>query len=385
LGTIFAVAQAYACQCGGGPRGTNEWETAKLRANGNLVIFEGKLERQELHWNALNSAKDGAMVPADMSAEPEKGSPHMLLTFRVERAYKGVLAAEVQISTGLGGGDCGAQFAPGLSYLVFAYRSSLDNLQVDMCSPGGWVGSAGLAPVLRYLRNEPPVPGDLSTLKDRESEKRRSEVDGKNYAAATGKICGTVTLDKTKDAYAGTISFLSAAGYSPYGHPEAEVRSDGTFCSWFLGPGSYYLYAAPDFNEGPAASVYYPGVSERAKATAIKIGAGQTSSNIAFKVPILKRFSVRGMISTNDKSGLGPESVYVTLIGPDRRATHGQAVDFQSFFPLPKVKYFKIEGVLPGHYIAVASVAGRGWYTTKAEVDVPGQIDFISLQLVHKK
>ena len=135
-------------------------------------------------------------------------------------------------------------------------------------------------------------------------------------------------------------------------------------------------------------AVFYPGVSERIKATTIEVSAGQTQSGIKFKVPVQKTYAVRGIISANDKSGLDARSVYVALVNLDGcpyPAGYSQAIDFQSSFPLPKVKYFDFENVLPGRYMTYVSVLGQGWYTKKEEVNVTTHMKFISLQLVHKK
>lgn len=44
-----------------------------------------------------------------------------LVHFTVEAAYKGISSPEVQVKTGLGGGDCGYPFRRGERYLVYAY------------------------------------------------------------------------------------------------------------------------------------------------------------------------------------------------------------------------------------------------------------------------
>jgi hypothetical protein len=44
------------------------------------------------------------------------------VTFSVSEAFSGVEGAEVQVSTGMGGGDCGYSFVKGVSYVVYAYR-----------------------------------------------------------------------------------------------------------------------------------------------------------------------------------------------------------------------------------------------------------------------
>jgi len=82
-----------------GVHGKNAWERSEKQAQGSTVIFEGILEHSELQWKA----GDGSANPLDSS--------QMRLTFHVQRAYKGDVGREVLLSTGLGGGDCGARFS----------------------------------------------------------------------------------------------------------------------------------------------------------------------------------------------------------------------------------------------------------------------------------
>jgi hypothetical protein len=378
---VIATGQAAGCKCGSKFHGKNSWELAKLEANDATAIFEGVPERLELKWDVME-AQEGERISADTFDSKRNCGPGMLVTFRVQRPYKGGLGPTIQIKTGLGGGDCGAVFDPGLTYLVFGSGTSLSDLEVSMCSPGGWVASSSVATELRYLRKEQPIASDLVISKPwtaaayaaLESQRYRdSDEFQERYAAARGKICGRVFAEKATDGNTGILSFLSTVGYSPLQHPTANVNPDGSFCSGFLAPGKYYLYFTRESVEGPTSAVYYPGVSERNKATKVEIGAGQTESNIAFKVPAQKAYSVRGIISTNDKSGLDARSVSVLLIDLDGGPflfAHSQPIDFQGSFPLPKVKYFDIENVLPGRYIAYVSVLGQGWYTKKEEVNV---------------
>lgn len=390
----IATGQASACQCGPSIYGKNSWEVAKLEAKGAIVVFEGTREHFEMQWSLLN-AKEGELIPPDTLGATRNNRAGILLTFRVQRAYQGDLGPEVQLSTGLGGGDCGAQFVPGLTYLVCAYGPTLGELGVSMCSPGRWIGDSSVAADLRYLRHERPSASDLvpsrrlTAKEQKEQRQRYFEEFKKRYAAVTGKIRGTVIAGNTRDANAGAISFLSTAGYSPVEHPITQVDQDGSFCSGRLGPSKYYLYFTRASDAGLTSAVYYPGVNDRIKATAIEISAGQTQSNITFNVPVQKTYSVRGFISTNDKSELDANSISVVLVGLDGALYPGwysPTIDFQGSSPLPKVRYFNFENVLPGRYIAYASVVGRGWwYTKKVEVIAMTHMKFISLQLVHKK
>jgi hypothetical protein len=393
---IVASGQAHACQCGASFHGKNSWEQATAEANWADVIFEGTPERFEFEWDVLK-AKEGEMIPAgNPGAKPECG-PRMLITFRVQRGYKGDSDPEVRIKTGLGGGDCGAVFAPGLTYLIFASRTKAGDLEVSMCSPGGWIGNHSVAPELRNLRKEHPIKTDLApyvrlTPKDYAAQEGQRHRDfdefQKQYASVTGKICGTVIEEKTKGGDMGMLSFLSTAGYSPFDHPTVAINADGSFCSGRLGPGSYFLYFTKWSDAGLASEAYYPGEIERSKAATVEIGAGRTQPNIVLKIPEQKTYSVRGIISTNDRSGLDARSVDVSLIRVDDGvlpAAYSQPIDFQSSYPIPKVKYFVFENVLPGRYIVYISVLGQVWYTKKEEVSVTTHMKFISLQLEHRK
>ncbi len=396
---FLATAHVSACQCGARRYGKSDWEWAKSESDWATLIFEGTPERFDFQWNLL-TAKDGELISADYPSAGigSDGQPAVLLTFRVQRAYKGDLGPEIQIRTGLGGGDCAAIFAPGLTYLVFASKTAAGDLAVSMCSPGGWIADKTVATEVRYLRKERPIASDLAPSKRltpkenaaQEAQRHRDFEDfQKRYAAVTGKICGKVVPEKSIDASMGVVSFLSTNGSYPFARPIAVINPDGSFCSGALGPGKYYLYFTKFSDVGLASAVYYPGVSERFQATTVEVSGGQTQSNIAFKIPTQKSYSVRGIISTNDKSGLDARSVEVALMrledGPFP-APYSKTIDFRSSYPLPKTKYFAFENVLPGRYIAYVSVQfGQGWHTRKEVVNVTNHMKFISLQLEHTK
>jgi hypothetical protein len=392
----LASAHVFACQCGARYYGKNSLEAAKLEADWATVVFEGMPERFDFQWDVL-TAKDGEVISADNPAPSHDWRPGMLLTFRVQKAYKGNLGPEIQIRTGLGGGDCGAIYAPGLTYLVFASKTAAGDLVVTMCSPGGWVADKRIAPELRYLRKERPFASDLvasrrSTPKENAAQEKQRHRDSeefqKGYASVTGKICGAIIPEKITDGSMGLVAFLSTAGYYPFGHPVAEIKPDGSDCSERLGPGRYYLYFTRFSDAGLASAVYYPGVSERIAATAVEVSPGQTQSNIDLKIPVQKTYSVRGVISTNDKSGLSARGIEVVLIRDDGPfpAPYSRSIDFQNSYPLPMVKYFDFENVLPGRYIAYVSVPlSQGWHTKKDVVNVTTHMKFISLQLEHTK
>lgn len=390
---IFTAGTVSGCQCGS-VHGKSAWQLAAAEAQGSVVIFEGTPEHFELKWDLLN-AKDGSFVSAS-EVETPSGGPHMVVTFRVQRAYKGDLGPELKLATGLGGGDCGARFSPGLTYLVYAAGPTLSELKVSMCSPGGWIGDPRIGAELRYVRNQKPTAGDLAPHKgwsqqqSPPEEKRRGEDRErfrKRYEAATGTICGTVIPEIAKDSNAGTVSFLSTEGYSPLEHPKAQVNEDGSFCSGRLGPGKYYLFFTRVSDSNLSSALFYPETPELSKAVAIEVGAGQVESNIVFKVPMQKAYSIRGLISADDRSGLGVNNVSIMLIGGGvpSGVLHEQSIDFEKWLPLPKVKYFSFENVLPGRYVAYARVSSGDWFTKKVDLVVTTHMKVIFLELAHRK
>ena len=391
----LAAIPARPCGCAGGVHGKSAWEIAKLETEGSTAIFEGTISHVDLKWKLLE-AKDGEFVPGEVSGEKGPPIPQMAVTFRVVRAYKGNLASGVTVHTGLGGGDCGARFSPGLIYLVYLFESNPHEFWVSLCSPGGWIGENTVVPNLRFLRNEQPLKSDLAPMKpawmvkespkQQEQARRRREGIRKQHEAATGQICGIVRQPASADDYIGTLAFLSTSGYSPVEYPYANVRQDGSYCSDRLGPGSYYALFTKTSDHGVISETYYPGVNERTKARPIDVVAGQTKSNVDFDAKSPERHSVRGMISTDDKTGLS--NVYIALFpldGRPRAFWYTTTVDLEGRFPLPKTKFFKFDNVLPGRYVAWVSGVGTNWFIRKVEVDVTTPTKFFSLDLSNRK
>jgi hypothetical protein len=57
-----------------------------------------------------------------------------VVSFSIESALRGIQGSSVNVRTGLGGGDCGFDFKPGLQYLVYAYRHKDGHLSAGICS-----------------------------------------------------------------------------------------------------------------------------------------------------------------------------------------------------------------------------------------------------------
>jgi hypothetical protein len=364
----LTASRAFACRCAGGPHGTDLLDDVKRNSLRAAVIFEGTLVRQELYWKTWNTSQ-GELISAQISLESNLDmSPQMLFTFRVQRAYKGAAANEVQMITGFGGGDCGARYEPGLAYLLYAGRLNTGQLTVSLCSPGGWIGSRFIETDLRFLRKEKPIAIDLEpyrpagvTREEIEKRDRRNfEANQKRFETLTGKVCGTAPPNVV-------ISFLSAAGYSPWAPPQGMANPDGSFCSPPLGPGTYNVQLAGD------------------SPIAVDVVAGQTQSDVFLKKSTPQPHTVRGFILVDSKSPPVPDHVTVGLIPLSGGSLFAgtQTVDFHG--PFSRIKYFAIENVLPGRYLICVYAAGQGWYTRKQEVTVSTHMKLISLDLFHKR
>ncbi|MBS1850410.1 MAG: hypothetical protein JST79_05830 [Acidobacteria bacterium] len=374
-----------------------EWGNARamaaLHEKFSTAIFEGTPQAVTLHWDFMD-AKEGDLLSDDNML------PYILITFKVEKTYKGELGPEVQIRTGLGGGDCGSQFSSGITYLVFAYGPNMRQLTVSRSSSSEWIGDSRVQAYLRFLRKQRPTAKDLvepkrwddKGWKKQEEERHRDwEESEKRFAAVTGQICGKVTAKNIWPRSNGTISFLSTMGYSPVQHPTATVQADGSFCSGHLGPGQYYLYFRSQTDDQVTSALYYPGVSGKAQAVPIQVMAGQTTSNVYFNTPAQETFSIFGSISVQSGMQFDPSICSVVLASIDgspnpRLFPWETQIEKPSFF-FP-IYHFRFEHVIPGRYIpyiTCRTMRRSGWFTKKTEVDVTTRMKFISLALVQKK
>jgi len=379
-------AETRACQCSGDDPSKSPLQLAKQYADGSTVIFEGTPIKVQIWWNFINT-KNGTFVPASLG-EYEKVrrlGPHMVVTFRVQKVYKGQPGAEIQLHTGFGGGDCGARFSSGETYLFFVSPQADGSYGVSMCSHGGPSLLPKVQSELRYLRGEAPIPEDRALPKRWSAEDTAREIDQNKkdsakmdaiLAARAGKICGRIERqDGKRHLKSGEVRFLSSLGYSPVDQPTAWVKEDGTFCSPYLGPGKY----KPRFQHGEDLA-YFPSTSNWGEAETLEIAAGQTLSDIVIKSIHNERFSVSGTISIENESDLAGANVQVALICVDAVGPgfgHTKPVTPVGLFGK---RFFLFSNVLPGRYVAIANVPREGWLSTKVDFTVTSGSQFISLE-----
>jgi hypothetical protein len=192
--SFFAqTASACSCRFGGGAPCEEYWQAD--------TVFSGL---------ALSSSR----LPVDYGSYK---TTRRLVRFTMEESFRGINSNEVEVITGLGGGDCGFQFKHGERYLVYARRDPKTNrLSTSIC--GRTRSLAEAAEDLQYFRSLPNAPPG-------------------------GVIFGNVV--KRNNAFQeGALPFLPIPGADITIERESEehsVRSDaqGIFRVSGLKPGSY--------------------------------------------------------------------------------------------------------------------------------------------------
>ncbi len=315
--------------------------------------------------------------------------PHVVITFRVQRVYKGEAGSEVQVHTGFGGGDCGAQFSSGLTYLLFLLPQTDGVYGVTMCSPGGWTLGPQVPSQLRYLRGETPAPDDLLLPKRWSPEHSKEEIDQAKTDAArfntvaaeqTGTICGRVERDAELRAEWGDVRLLSLLGYSPAQQPTAYLEDDGTFCAKYLGPGKYKLRF-----ESRDAFAYFPSTSSWDEAEPIEVAAGQTLSGITIRPIRHETYSVLGSLSIDRESELSGATVHIVLLSMDPVGPGFGRVESMAPVSLFGKRFFFFTGVRPGRYVAIATVGSSDWLSTELDFTISSESQFISLEMTPAK
>jgi hypothetical protein len=96
--------------------------------------------------------------------------------------------------------------------------------------------------------------------------------------------------------------------YFTYPPPEASTLTDtqGRYTLRNLPPGRYYILAG-SFGE----PVYYPGIDNMERATAVTLGPGSTNANLDFKIPKLRGGTIGGRVNTANRD----PQLKVTLLG----------------------------------------------------------------------
>ena len=350
---LLSGTSAFACTCS--PPGTTAAsDLAAWRAEHVDAIFVGRVADIKVRWKLLD-AKIGELVPADL----EDDNPTLAVQVNVSKAYRGNQSGGVQISTGLGGGDCGFDFQVGMEYLIYAHKDETGALSTNICTGTDLLEDSGAN--LAYLRGDSPT-----TIE-------------KKSVSPNGKICGRLILPQAIGTQDSRVLLLRSGRGSPLPVDDADPAEDGSFCTGEIPVGKYVLLFVYGAADAPSTFAYYPGVVNEADATTVEITPTRLQANLTFNVPLQQTYSVSGAVSSAGDSALLAESkvILFSVSQPALSLAYGQDVEQNGSFTFPRV--------LPGEYWAVASVDGSGagkWWTRKVKVTVGGNIVDLALQLM---
>lgn len=357
---------SFACKCAPPPQDlklvtVRDW--AQWRWQSAAIAFEGKVTHIELLGRPLKP-QPGKTVRIRSGVS---------VTFSNVRFYRGETRNDVQLETGLGGGDCGYPFKVGESYLVAAEADASGRLTTGICSATNLLDRSGTA--LRLLRGQPALPEDLAPVGNGISRREREEI--------SGKICGKVSLPPGVAPQSVEVRVWPTEGdeRSFLGADEVESESDGSFCISDLDPGEYILGAA-ETDTGDSTSRYlgyYPGVTQRSRASIVEVAPG-TSAHLAFALTRQPLYVVRGSLHG---FATGSAGLIQVMLVPDQ---------FEVFRVVEPVQAgpdgaFEFDGVPPGRYTAFAIREGDDpdiitFLTSSIALDIKSNVDGLQLESV---
>lgn len=355
LGVTLIPVYVFGCTCAvpTEPVKTMSELGAGKRAD---TIFEGKVESVELGWK-LKEAQIGDVIPT-VATDLDQNGPVLLVSLKVLHSYRGVQQKAIQLSTGIGGSDCGFDFEVGRLYRVYAFKDEAGELSTNICS--------ATAPLEKNRRNSADP-----------RRKRMAPVTNQEVSTRTSELCGRVVPTDATGLIDSQILLVRLGRKSPVPDNEAGPDGEGSFCLTDLNPGKYHLLFVNRIEESLTSFVYFPGVTDPSEATAIEITPGHTPSDLIFNIPDQATFSVSGTVSRSDNPEL-PTTVRVMLMSTSQPLLAYTANVGTS-------GCFVFNQVLPGEYWAIVTVdpsVELNWSTRKALVEVVGDTTHLSLELI---
>ena len=301
--------------------------------------------------NALGRVLDRGAPPDASRIKPG----FRLVRLQVKEVFTGVAAwqKEIEIDTGMGGGDCGFPFQRGMDYFIYGYKNAEGRLTTSICSRTRPVAEA--AEDLRYFRalgdvstseirvrtGFPGVPGKqgITIVAEGEGLRNRAVTDAGGYAVfkplppgeyrihiendgdlpddpkvqlyskgcrevfliRTLQITGRIT---TKDGRPAARVDVHLRTTSQTEAESSSTNSDGQFNLRITRPGQYYLGINLNHTatrETPYPRWFFPGTEDQALAGIIEFSGKQETRTYNLSLP--ERQSERvieGIVSTVD-------------------------------------------------------------------------------------
>lgn len=378
---------------------------------------------------AASPTQTGRLPASRFAGSPQLPRSLRTVRIRIGEVLSGVEPGqqEIEILTGLGGGDCGYPFQTGADYVVYAYKNSDGHLETGICSrtrPLAQAGedlayfhsmaSASSTGTLRVQTGFPGRPGirGAGIIAEQGGSRYRSltndagdavfadlpagnyrihaESDGdlpddpgvqlgsKGCAALTLfralRLVGRVTTRSGEPAVRIEVQFRSVQDSQGGG---VMTDQDGRYEIRILRPGQYYLGVSLNHTpsrDTPYRRWLYPGTDDPALATAIDFSGKPETRTFDFTLPDQQsRRTIDGFVVTRD--GQARPRAVVTVLD-DSQNVIGQAfADVKGFFSLNVFTGtpYRLHAVWPGNMPGEAASA--------LPIDIPPGSDELNLRL----
>lgn len=257
------------------------------------LIFEGKVVKQEVRSGSLG----GPATAMSMTLSEKQ----RLVEFDVTRVFRGPDQAHLSIVTGLGTGDCGYDFWPGESYLVYGSAGPGGIWFTSICSGTNSIEDSGTA--VRFLTGDKPAADDLLSPQDYQTQYYE-----KVLPKRTGSVCGQVLNPDGSPLKGASVELWEPRNddLPPRGGSDPNTSSDkGHFCVNNVPPGKYFLTAESSYFDDWSRNMgFYPGVGSQADATQLSIRAGARLPDVKFTTIRQSLYSIRIRVLTPDATQL---------------------------------------------------------------------------------
>jgi hypothetical protein len=339
--------------------------------------------------------------------------PLRTIRIRISDVLSGVEPGqqEIEVLTGLGGGDCGYPFQTGADYVVYAYKNSEGRLETGICSrtrplaEGGddvayfrSMASAAATGTLRVQTGLPGLPGkrDAMIIAEDGGSRYRSITNAAGEALFAdlpagdyriheesdgdlpddpgvqlhSKGCVSVTLFRTLHL----VGRVTTRSGEPAGRIEMEFRSvqysrgdgvmtdpEGRYAIRIVRPGQHYLGVSLNHTpsrDTPYPRWFYPGTGDAALATTISFTGKPETRNYDFTLPDQQsRRTIDGFVLRRDGQPM-PRAV-VTVLDDSQNVIAQAFADLKGFFSLVVFSGtpYRLHTVWPGNTSSDAASA----------------------------
>jgi Carboxypeptidase regulatory-like domain len=376
-------------------------------------------------------------IPAGRFAgnPPLPHRPLRAIRIRIGEVLSGVEPSqqEIEILTGVGGGDCGYPFQTGADYVVYAYKNSDGHLETGICSRTrplaqaaddvAYFHSMASASSTGTLRVQTGFPGrsgmrGVGIIAEQGGSRYRSltndageavfvDLPAGNYrihAESDGDLpddpgvqlgskgCASLTLFRALRL----VGRVTTPSGEPAGRIEVQFRSmqdsrgdgvmtdrNGRYEIRIVRPGQYYL--GVNLNHTPSRDTpyprwFYPGTADPASATAIDFSGKPETRTFDFTLPEQQsRRTIEGFVATRDGQAR-PRAVVMVL--DDSRNVIAQAfADVKGFFSLDVFSgtSYRLHAVWPGNTpgdavsaVPIDIAPGTDELSLRIELTLPG-------------